>query len=119
VGYALGQCLATQFWLDTYKPRNMVPWALILVRYLLYRPSRYSYIIQTFMVISVVLVLIIRHLLLKENLLRDKMREEGQVQREYGYVERLDVDGKQVKQQVDIALLDITDRQNLAFRYPL
>jgi len=54
-----------------------------------------------------------------ENKRRDRLRSEGHYQEEYGYVERPDEQGKLVKQRVDKALLDLTDRENLAFRYPL
>ena len=31
VGYALGQIVSTQFWKVKYRPRNTVPWAILLV----------------------------------------------------------------------------------------
>lgn len=31
VGYSIGQMVSPQWWKDKYKPRNRVPWAIILV----------------------------------------------------------------------------------------
>lgn len=32
VGYCIGQMLCTQFWKTQYRPRNIVPWSIQLVR---------------------------------------------------------------------------------------
>jgi MFS transporter, ACS family, allantoate permease len=65
-----------------------------------------------------VLLLTIRHMLVKENKRRGAL-PAGPEQDAYGYVERQDADGTVVRQKVDKGLLDLTDRQNLSFRYAL
>jgi ACS family allantoate permease-like MFS transporter len=32
VGYSVGQMVAPQWWKNKYKPRNRVPWTILLVR---------------------------------------------------------------------------------------
>lgn len=99
IGYALGQILCTQFWLQKYRPRNLVPWGICLASY----------------VGDFILLLAIRTMLSRENARRDRLqggspREED----EYGWVE---VDGQ--KRKVEKSLMDLTDRENLSFRYVL
>ncbi|CAE6506910.1 unnamed protein product [Rhizoctonia solani] len=102
VGYSLGQVLCTQFWRAEYKPRNYVPWGICLASY----------------VGDFILLFAIRYVLNKENKRRDAL-QAGQAHEDYGYVERVDSDGQVVRQKVDKAMLDMTDRQNLSFRYAL
>jgi hypothetical protein len=33
IGYSIGQMVSPQWWKNKYKPRNRVPWAIILVRF--------------------------------------------------------------------------------------
>jgi hypothetical protein len=61
----------------------------------------------------------IRHILSAENRRRDVLKARGQDQPEYGYLETAGPDGQPMKQKVELALLDLTDKENLAFRYPL
>ncbi|KAF8680063.1 MFS general substrate transporter [Rhizoctonia solani] len=102
VGYSLGQVLCTQFWRDEYKPRNYVPYAICLASY----------------ACDFILLFAIRYVLKKENDRRDAL-QAVQAQEDYGYVERVDSDGQIVRQKVDKGMLDLTDRQNLSFRYAL
>ncbi|CAE6411066.1 unnamed protein product [Rhizoctonia solani] len=102
VGYSLGQVLCTQFWRDEYKPRNYVPYAICLASY----------------ACDFILLFSIRYVLKKENERRDALQAD-QAQEDYGYVERVDSDGQVVRQKVDKGMLDLTDRQNLSFRYAL
>ncbi|KAF8707679.1 MFS general substrate transporter, partial [Rhizoctonia solani] len=108
VGYSLGQVLCTQFWRDEYKPRNYVPYAICLVG-LDYHASYAC---------DFILLFAIRYVLKKENDRRDAL-QAVQAQEDYGYVERVDSDGHIVRQKVDKGMLDLTDRQNLSFRYAL
>ncbi|QRV76049.1 major facilitator superfamily transporter [Ceratobasidium sp. AG-Ba] len=105
VGYSLGQILCTQFWRAQYKPRNYVPWGINLASY----------------VGDIILILSIRYVLQKENKRRDALQASGNAAYEEheGYVERTDSDGRVVRQKVDRGLLDMTDRENLSFRYVL
>ena len=104
IGYSLGQVLCTQFWKAQYKPRNYVPWSICLTSY----------------VCDIAIILLIRYVLNKENKRRDALQAEStHAQDEHGYVERVDSDGQVVRQKVDKGLLDLTDRENLSFRYAL
>ncbi|KAH8896144.1 MFS general substrate transporter [Thozetella sp. PMI_491] len=102
VGFSLGQMLNSQFWRDQYKPRNLVPWLICLATLL----------------VDDILMLVIRYVLNKEN----KRRDSAQIleeQTDYGFVERVRSNGQTVRLKVDKGLLDMTDRQNLSFRYAL
>ncbi|KAK7998474.1 hypothetical protein PG989_006514 [Apiospora arundinis] len=102
VGYALGQTLCTQFWRAQYKPRNYVPYSIILASY----AGDY------------VLLFLLWYLLSKENKRRDSLPERLGHE-DYGYVEKVDSEGRVTRQRVPKAMLDLTDKQNLAFRYAL
>lgn len=65
-----------------------------------------------------ILLFTIRCVLNKENQRRDALAGPG-AQESYGYVERVDADGQVVHQKVEKGMLDMTDRQNLSFRYAL
>ena len=39
VGYCVGQMLCTQFWKEKYRPRNIVPWWIQMVRFSISQPS--------------------------------------------------------------------------------
>lgn len=69
--------------------------------------------------VDILLLVAIRYLLSNENKRRDAMKAEGQEQQEYGYLETVDPNGVLVKQRIEKALLDFTDKENMAFRYPL
>jgi MFS transporter, ACS family, DAL5 transporter family protein len=144
VGYALGQILCTQFWKQSYKPRNYVPWSITLASY----------------ACDIVLLLALRLYLQAENARRDRALAASGVEggagsedekghahhnkydENFGYVEKVGPDGNVVRQKVEKALLDLTvsplvsdgpraigiahggtmypqDRENLAFRYVL
>ncbi|KAF8343124.1 MFS general substrate transporter [Cantharellus anzutake] len=104
IGYALGQILSTQFWKDSYKPRNYVPWGITMGSY----------------AGNWVLLLTLRWYLQRENKRRDQL-QAGLANEDdmFGYVERADEKGQVVRQKVEKALLDLTDRENLSFRYVL
>ncbi|KAB5593649.1 MFS general substrate transporter [Ceratobasidium theobromae] len=102
IGYSLGQVLCTQFWKEKYKPRNYVPWSICLASY----------------VGDFLIILAIRYVLDTENKRRDALQASS-AHDEYGYVEKADSDGQIIRQKVDKAMLDLTDRQNLSFRYAL
>jgi hypothetical protein len=54
----------------------------------------------------------------QENKKRDAFQEEVGGD-DIAFVDRLDASGHIVRQRVDKAMLDMTDRENLAFRYAL
>ncbi|KAI1256995.1 hypothetical protein MGN70_000033 [Eutypa lata] len=102
VGYAVGQALCTQFWREQYKPRNYVPYGIMLGSY----------------IGDFILLFTIRYVLAKENKRRDLL-ESSSGQEAYGYVERVDSEGQVIHLKVDRGMLDMTDRKNLSFRYAL
>lgn len=65
------------------------------------------------------LVLYIRYYLNKENERRDGLVASGKEILETGIMESQDVDGHYVNCMVDNNQLDLTDRENLTFRYVL
>lgn len=67
---------------------------------------------------DIALLLAIRYVLNKENKRRDAL-DASHAHEDYGYIEKVDSEGKMVRQKVDKGLLDMTDRENLSFRYAL
>jgi hypothetical protein len=90
IGYCLGNLLSPQMWRSDYAPRYYLPWGIILVTYVL-RPVQ---------------LLVMRYLLQKENRRRDSLGEKESF---------CDSQGR----EIDQTFSDITDRRNMAFRYPL
>ncbi|WWD22552.1 hypothetical protein CI109_107045 [Kwoniella shandongensis] len=95
IGYCLGNLLSPQMWQAKYAPRYYVPWGIILGTY----------------VVNPLILLTIRFFLNKENKRRDRLASTGQIQIE----KYVDEHGN----EIDSTFLDITDRKNMAFRYPL
>jgi len=104
VGYALGQALGSQFWKVQYRPRNTVPWIIQLLTY--------SF--------DILMILVLRFHFDRENKRRDKLKlESGKEYEEFGYVERVGEGGVIEKLKMPLELLDVTDKENPAFRYVL
>jgi MFS family permease len=111
VGYSIGQIVAPQWWQDKYKPRNRVPWSILLT----------SYCCQ------VIIILFLRWFLVQRNKQRDAMQaaatteEEKEKFSEYGWIEvpLEDGSGKTKRVRVEKRFLDLTDFENLNFRYTL
>ncbi|PVF97422.1 MFS general substrate transporter [Serendipita vermifera] len=110
IGYCVGLMVAPQWWKDKYKPRNRVPWAIILV----------SFFFQ------VAIILLLRWYLNRENRLRDATaasattEEERERYSEYGWLEVPDSKtGMMTRVRVEKRFLDMTDFENLNFRYVL
>ncbi|ORY25069.1 putative membrane transporter [Naematelia encephala] len=93
IGYCLGNLLSPQMWQAKYSPRYYVPWGIILATY----------------VVNPALLITIRYYLNKENKRRDALSAEEAPEKFY------DENGE----EIDPTFLDITDRKNMAFRYPL
>ena len=64
------------------------------------------------------LLFAIRYVLSSENKRRDTL-QVPQANEEFGFVEKIDEQGQVLRKKMDKGLLDMTDRQNLAFRYAL
>lgn len=104
VGYAVGQMLNAQFWKLQYRPRNTVPWIIVLCT----------------VVADMALALVLRWYLISENKKRDAEKlASGKEYDEFGYIEVNKADGTVEQVKVPIQFLDITDKENKAFRYPL
>ncbi|KAG9039675.1 hypothetical protein FS837_000943 [Tulasnella sp. UAMH 9824] len=104
VGYSIGQMVSTQFWKKKYRPRNIVPWTIIL--------SSFAF--------NIFIISIIRWYLVRENKRRDAERLDSVKEcEEFGFVEHVQEDGSVDRLKVPIQFLDMTDLENKAFRYPL
>ncbi|KAJ6532955.1 MFS general substrate transporter [Mycena capillaripes] len=106
IGYALGQTLCTQFWKTQYEPKFIVPWTICLASY----------------VADIAIVTALWFLFRRENARRDALAAEkgGEAAGDdFGYLRTVDASGREVKAKVEKGFLDLTDRQNLAFRYVL
>ena len=110
IGFSLGNALGPQFWLEKYKPTNRVPWGLTLMAAL----------------VSVSCTLALRYLFARENHRRDAMKAEAMRTgasmapfNEWSLVETVGPDGKIIRRKLDKMYLDLTDGENLAFRYVL
>ncbi|KAJ7339790.1 MFS general substrate transporter [Mycena albidolilacea] len=101
IAYCIGNAVGPFMWKDKYKPRNRVPWAIIVMCF----------------VVCMVLLLLIRWELSAENKRRDQ--EPSSDKYDNVYVERLSPDGVTEKVKVDKEFLDLTDIQNRDFRYVL
>jgi len=95
IGYCLGNLLSPQMWKAEYAPRYYIPWGIILATY----------------IICPCMLLGIGFALWRENKRRDRLLATGELHIEKFYDEN--------DQEIDPTFLDITDRKNLAYRYPL
>lgn len=104
VGYGLGNILSPQLFQPQYKPRYLVTWGVILgVAY----------------IFPMALISFLRYYLVEENKRRDELQSQGLVN-EVGVLEHVNKDDGTVGEEVvDVRQLDLTDRENLAFRYVL
>ncbi|KAG9042781.1 hypothetical protein FS837_010400 [Tulasnella sp. UAMH 9824] len=104
VGYSIGdQMLSSQFWKEKYRPRNVVPWSILLASF----------------AFDVLMISVIWWYLARENRRRDAEKlASGKEYDEFGFIKHIQEDGSVVKLKVPIQFLDITDLENKAFRYP-
>ncbi|KAF4461016.1 allantoate permease [Fusarium albosuccineum] len=103
VGYGLGNILSPQLFQPQYAPRYLVTWGVIL---------------GVACILPTGIVLYLRWYLAAENKRRDDLDRQGLI-RETGVIEHVDESGERVEEVVDTRQLDLTDRENLAFRYVL
>ncbi|KLO10428.1 MFS general substrate transporter [Schizopora paradoxa] len=99
--YAIGNASGPFMWKQQYKPRNRVPFAVILA-------CEFSFGL---------LFLVIRAYLARENRRRDQ--EQHDQTYDDVYVTLKDEYGNEVQKKIDKAFLDLTDQQNREFRYVL
>lgn len=76
--------------------------------------------------IAAILILVIRYLYVQENKRREALYAHAQATGEglhdfddFAYVDTIDEKGEKIRTKVEKAMLDITDSENLAFRYVL
>jgi len=119
VGYSVGQMLSPQPWKDVYKPRNVVPWSILMAAW----------------GAQVVIILAFYWHVKRENRKRDErvaqLRaahptvDEGtghpdlEPYEEYSWVNVPAPGGGTMRERVEKRFLDLTDKENLAFRYVL
>ena len=73
-----------------------------------------------------IMILVIRHVLSSENKRRDELKAQAIASGaslaefdDFAYVDTVDAKGNVIKTRVEKAMLDLTDKENLAFRYVL
>ncbi|OQV10114.1 hypothetical protein CLAIMM_14158 [Cladophialophora immunda] len=103
IGYGLGNILSPQLFQPRWKPRYIPTWTIILV---------VAVILPSF------IILYLRYYLVKENKRRDALVARERVSKT-GVVESITEEGVTVTHSVDNNQLDLTDRENLTFRYVL
>ena len=101
VGFGLGNILSPQLFQPQYKLRYVLTWSVILA---------------VASVFPMLLMLYLRWYLVKENVRRDRLKEHGGT--EVGVVQQTQ-DSSASEEVVDALMLDLTNRENLAFRYML
>ncbi|KUL87704.1 hypothetical protein ZTR_05849 [Talaromyces verruculosus] len=103
IGYGLGNIISPQLFRPQWKPRYRPTWIILLV---------VAAILPSLCIIA------LRIILVKENKRRDKLQAESDV-RDAGIVEEVHDNGTTVTHVVDSNQLDLTDKENLTFRYVL
>ncbi|KAI0072273.1 MFS general substrate transporter [Panus rudis PR-1116 ss-1] len=101
IGYAVGNAAGPQYWKKQYQPRNHIPWAILSACWF----------------VSMVLLLVTRVYLARENAKREKEGHDSTY--DEVYIEDSDAGEKGGQVKVDKAFLDLTDKQNRDFRYVL
>ncbi|CAL1705294.1 unnamed protein product [Somion occarium] len=99
IGYAVGNAAGPQYWKKRYQPRNHIPWAILSACWF----------------VSMVLLLVTRLYLARENAKREKEGHDSTYDDVYI---SSDANGEKAV-KVDKAFLDLTDIQNRDFRYVL
>ncbi|KAK4701364.1 MFS transporter, ACS family, allantoate permease, partial [Phenoliferia sp. Uapishka_3] len=105
-GYVVSNLISPQLWQAKYLPRYIVPWTIQLV---------FGWILAP------LVVLVIRWYLKRENKIRAALLATQGVTADTGVGKVLEVgaDGKVTERIIDKGMLDLTDRQDLSFVYPL
>ncbi|KAJ3819735.1 major facilitator superfamily domain-containing protein [Lentinula raphanica] len=103
IGYALGNIASPLIWKSEYQPRNHVPWDFI----------------ASSIGASIILLLVLRTMLAKDNANRDKETCQDDYSDIYLPSKELDSDTNMPQKKVDKIFLDLTDIQNRDFRYTL
>ncbi|KAH8814585.1 major facilitator superfamily domain-containing protein [Flagelloscypha sp. PMI_526] len=102
IAYCIGNSAGPFMWQNKYKPRNRIPWIIIVICYFCCQ----------------CLLLIIRFILSRENTRRDA-EKHGEDPFDDVWIEKVDTEGNIEKLKVPKEYQDLTDRQNRDFRYVL
>ncbi|KAL9624996.1 MAG: hypothetical protein Q9160_000725 [Pyrenula sp. 1 TL-2023] len=103
IGYGLGNILSPQLFQGRWRPRYYPTWTVILI---------------VASILPAIIVLYLRYYLVRENRRRDALAAAKPVMDD-GVVESYDEDGIRITHVVNANQLDLTDRENLTFRYVL
>lgn len=99
--------MAPQLWRGKDKPRYYPAWSVMIVGSWFLAP----------LVLQVIRFVLSRRNKQRLQLIKDI--EDGKVDDEHGFVTSYDEEGNEIKTEVDISMLDLTDLQNKRFIYPL
>ncbi|TFK22098.1 membrane transporter [Coprinopsis marcescibilis] len=97
----LGTAVGPFMWRKEYQPRNRIPWLIIALC----------------VIVGALMLLALRIMLYFENKRRDNQPRDTSY--DEMYMKKEEEDGTIIKQRVDKAFLDLTDKQNKDFRYLL
>ncbi|KAK4082434.1 uncharacterized protein Triagg1_2246 [Trichoderma aggressivum f. europaeum] len=103
IGYGLGNIISPQLFEPRWKPRYKPTWIILLI---------------VAAILPSIIIITLRFYLSRENKRRDKLEAENVVTNN-GLVETTNADGTKDVHVVDTNQLDLTDRENLKFRYVL
>lgn len=107
ISYGVVNLVAPQIWRAKDKPRYHLAWIIMIVCSWFLAP---------------LILQIIRFILSRRNKERLKLLkdiEENKTEDHQGFVTSYDEEGNEIKTEVDISMLDLTDLQNKKFIYPL
>ncbi|KAI0465492.1 hypothetical protein LJB42_000729 [Komagataella kurtzmanii] len=104
LAYGVANIISPQLWNPKDSPR--------------YYPSWIVQIVIAFF-LNLVILLTIRIILARRNAKRRAWIAENGTEGAFGYVINHDDDGREIKEKVDVAMLDLTDYENKYFIYPL
>lgn len=118
IGYCIGNLVGPYIWRSQFSPMNTVPWSVCMVSYFLCIPVATA----------------LYFIMARENRRRDALQgstsQQTQQDHEHAHEVPIAVRGKDAEQStdeknsqptahLDTAFLDLTDKQNTNFRYPL
>lgn len=107
IAYGVVNMIAPQIWRSQDKPRYYMAWGIQIGGSWFAAP---------------LILLWIRYILSRRNKERKQLLQdiaEGKVEDETGFVTTVDENGNEIREKVDISMLDLTDLENKRFIYPL
>lgn len=107
ISFGVVNTIAPQIWRAQDKPRYYLAWGIQ---------------IGGSWVAAPIILLVIRQILSRRNKARKQLLQvidSGKIEDETAFVTTVDENGNEIKEKVDISMLDLTDLQNKKFIYPL